>query len=403
MRKYLSFFYLALPFSIVNGVVWGIGIMTLPILAKTGARAGLTFAMINLGIGVGAVLWGTLSHKFNLRNLIFASSFLSFLGWLIIVLFHGKFLIPLAFFFGIFTAGIFALASVIVTNTYKEKEWDKYISLMQALMTFGTVVGLLITSIYTNVLAGIPFLIIAFLSYIPLSRHHGYVVKHHKLDSALLKPKMHFSEIFTGYFYHQFKLKHFLHLRDKRILLLNLGWIFSLLAAAPVYAMYPLLMKHAFLVKESSSSLIYAVSTGLGVYFFILAGKMSEKKSPLFSFNAGILLYLVSFLLMFIGIKTQFYFLGILGFILMIIAWSFISVGMNVSIVKLADESKRAELLGVANTLQSFDNVIGGFLGGIIAGIFGYSYVILFGLVFTFFAIIIGISLLKNKTIGGIN
>jgi len=47
--------------------------------------------------------------------------------------------------------------------------------------------------------------------------------------------------------------------------------------------------------------------------------------------------------------------------------------------------------------------VIGGFLGGIIAEIFGYSYVILFGLVFTFFAIIIGISLLKYKTIGGIN
>ncbi len=398
MRKYLTFFHLALPFSIVNGVVWGIGIMTLPILAKTGARAGLTFAMINLGIGIGAILWGTLSHTFKVRNLIFASSFLSFLGWLIIALFHGKFLIPLAFFFGIFTAGIFALASVIVTNTYEEKEWDKYISLMQALMTLGTVIGLLITSIYTNVIAGIPFLIIAFLSYIPLSRHHGYVVRHHKLNLALLKPKMHFSEIFTGYFYHRFKIKHFLHLRDKRILLLNLGWIFSLLAAAPVYAMYPLLMKHVFLVKESSSSLIYAVSTGLGVYFFILAGKMSEKKSPLFSFNAGILLYLISFLLMFTGIKTQFYFLGIFGFIFMIIAWSFISVGMNVGIVKLADESKRAELLGVANTLQSFDNVIGGFVGGIIAEIFGYSYVILFGLVFTFFAIIIGIRLLTDVT-----
>jgi len=49
MRK-PNFYYLALPFSIVNGVVWGIGIVSLPLLAKTTSRAGLAFAMINLGI-----------------------------------------------------------------------------------------------------------------------------------------------------------------------------------------------------------------------------------------------------------------------------------------------------------------------------------------------------------------
>jgi len=86
----------------------------------------------------------------------------------------------------------------------------------------------------------------------------------------------------------------------------------------------------------------------------------------------------------------------------MIIAWSFIAVGMNVGIVKLVDESKRAELLGVANAFQSFDNVIGGFAGGIIAANFGYKYVILFSLVFSIFAIIAGISLLRYKITGGI-
>ncbi len=49
MRK-PNFSYLALPFSIVNGVVWSTGIASLPLLAKTTSRAGLTFAMINLDI-----------------------------------------------------------------------------------------------------------------------------------------------------------------------------------------------------------------------------------------------------------------------------------------------------------------------------------------------------------------
>ncbi len=396
-KKKPNFFHLALPFSIVNGVVWGIGIMVIPLLAQTSMKAGLAFAMLNMGIGIGAIMWSILSHTIKIKNLIFASSILSCVGWLLIILFHNAFLIPLVFVFGFFAAGIFALASVIITNTYDKPQWDKYISLMQAVMTIGTVVGLLIVSAYTNAIVAVPFLIIGFLSYIPLARYHNHIAKHHELNSSLLKPKMHFSEIFTGYFYHRFKIKHILHLKNKRILLINLGWIFALLAAAPIYAMYPLLMKHMFFVKESLSSLIYAISTGLGVVFFITAGKISEKHSPFFSFNIGIFLYILSFVLMFLGIYTSLHLLGVIGFIFMIIAWSFLAVGMNISIVRLVNESKRSELLGVANMLQSFDNVIGGFIGGVIATHFGYTYVILFSLVFTIFAMIAGGGLLRRK------
>ena len=398
MKKMPNFFHLSLPFAIVNGVVWGIGIMIIPILAKTSMKAGMAFAMLNLGIGTGAVFWSFLSHTIKVKNLVFLSSLLSFVGWLLIILFYKAFLIPLAFVFGFFSAGIFSLASVIVTNTYEKQQWDKYISLMQALMTLGTVIGLLITSLYTNAIIALPFLLIGFLSYLPLIQYHNYIVVHHDLHSSLLKPKMHFSEIFTGYFYKRLKLKHFLHLKDKRLLLINLGWVFALLAAAPIYAIYPLLMKHKFFIGESLSSLIYALSTGLGAVFFILSGKISEKHSPFLSLNIGIFLYILSFAMMLLGIYAYFPFFGASGFVFMIIAWSFIAVGMNIGIVKLTDESKRAELLGVANTLQSFDNVAGGFIGGAIATHFGYTYVVVFSLIFATIAIIFGGNLLKYKT-----
>jgi len=397
LKKIPNFFHLSLPFSIVNGVVWGIGIMVIPVLAKTSMRAGLAFAMLNLGIGAGAIVWSFLSRTIKVKNLVFASSVLSFAGWLLIIFFYHILLIPLVFIFGFFAAGIFALASVIVTNTYDKQKWDKYISLMQALMTLGTVIGLLVTSVYTNAAAALPFLIIGFLSYIPLIQYHDYVAIHHNLHSSLLKPKMHFNELFTGYFYRRFRLKHFLHFTNKRILLINLGWTFALLAAAPIYAVYPLLMKHMFFINESLSSLIYAVSTGLGVGVFILAGKISEKYSPFISLNIGIFLYIFSFVLMLFGIYDSSSLLGAAGFIFMIIAWSFLAVGMNIGIVKLTDESKRAELLGAANTLQSFDNVAGGFIGGMIAGHLGYVYVVLFSLIFALFAIIAGVGLLKYK------
>ncbi len=386
-----NFYYLSFPFSIVNGVVWGIGIVSLPLLAKTTARAGLTFAMLNLGIATGAIVWGHLSSKFKLNNLIFTGTILSFLAWLAIVLLNGKFLIPLAFVFGTFTASIFTFASVMITNTYPKELWDKYIAQMQAFMTFGTVVGLLVTAIFPKAVTGLPFLFLAILFYLPFYKHHRHIAVHHKLHASLLKPKMHFAELFNGYFHQNIRWKHFLNFKNKSLLLLNVQWIFVLLAPEPVYAMYPLLMKKAFHLSASSSSLVYALSTAFGVVLFIAAGKIAKKRSPFFTMNLGTLSYILSFLLMLTGIWTQFFFIGIFGFMFMIFSWAFISTGMNIGVVELTSEKKRGEALGLANSFQSIDNVLGGAIGGFVVASMGYPVILYFGVLFSCIAIILSI------------
>jgi len=215
-----NFYYLSLPFSIVNGVVWGIGIVALPLLAKTTARAGLTFAMVNLGIALGAIVWGHLTSKFRLNNLIFTGTVLSFLAWLAITLLNGKFLIPLAFVFGTFTASIFTYASVMITNTYPKDLWDKYIAQMQAFMTFGTVVGLLVTSLYAKAVVALPFLLTAILVYLPFYKHHKAKATHEHLHFSLMRPKQHFAELFNGYFHGHIRWKHWLNFKNKALLLL---------------------------------------------------------------------------------------------------------------------------------------------------------------------------------------
>lgn len=391
-----NFYYLSLPFSIVNGVVWGIGIVALPLLAKTTSRAGLTFAMINLGIAAGSVVWGHLTRKFRLNNLIFTGTVLSFLAWLAIVLFDGKFLIPLAFVFGTFTASIFTYASVMITNTYPKELWDKYIAQMQAFMTFGTVVGLLVTSLYAKVIVGLPFLFLAILAYLPFYKHHRHHATHYQLHASLLKPKMHFAELFNGYFHGHIRWKHFLNFKNKFLLLLNIRWLFVLLAPAPVYAMYPLLMKKAFHLSATASSLVYALSTAFGVVLFITAGKIAKKKSSFFTMNLGIIFYTVSFLFMLAGMWNNLFLIGILGFMLMIFSWAFISTGMNISVVELTDEKKRGEALGLANSLLSIDNVLGGAIGGILVASMGYPVIMYFGIFFSMIAIVL--SIFQNKS-----
>ena len=391
-----NFYYLSLPFSIVNGVVWGIGIVALPLLAGSTSRAGLTFAMINLGIAVGAVLWGHLTTRFQLNRLIFTGTVLSFLTWLIIVLLNGKFLVPAAFFFGASAASVFTYASVMVTHTYPEELWDKYIARMQAFMTFGTVTGLLITSIYSKAVVALPFLAIAILVYLPFYKHHNAKAAHYHLHFKILRPRQHFAELFNGYFHGHIRWKHFLNFKNKDLLLLNIRWIFVLLAPAPVYAMYPLLMKKAFHLSTSEASLVYAVSTAIGVFLFITAGNIAKKKSAFFTMNLGILSYALSFVLMLIGMWTPYYVVGIAGFMLMIFSWAFISTGMNISVVELTDEQKRGEALGLANAFQSIDNVIGGAIGGYLVAAMGYPVIMYFGILFS--AIAIGLTVFQRKS-----
>ncbi len=393
-----NFYYLSLPFSIVNGVVWGIGIVSLPLLAGTTARAGLTFAMINLGIAAGAIVWGHLTHKFRLNILISTGTVLSFLAWLAIVLLNGKFLIPLAFIFGAFTASIFTFASVMITNTYPKDLWDKYIAQMQAFMTFGTVVGLLVTAVYARVVVGLPFLFLAILVYLPFYKHHRHIATHHQLHSSLLKPKMHFAELFNGYFHQHIRWKHLLNFKNKPLLLLNIRWIFVMLAPAPVYAMYPLLMKNAFHLSTSDSSLVYALSTAFGVFLFITAGKIAKRKSPFFTMNLGVFSYVLSFILMLAGMWTQLFVIGILGFMLMIFSWAFISTGMNIGVVELTSEKKRGEALGLANSFQSIDNVLGGAIGGFIVASMGFQMILYFGILFSGIAIVLSIFQHKLKS-----
>ncbi len=395
-NKKPNFYLLSLPFSIVNGVVWGIGIVSLPLLAKTTQRAGLTFAMINLGIALGSVLWGHLTRKYKLNSMIFIGTVLSFLAWLILVLLNGKWLIPIAFLFGLSAASIFALASVMITNTYPKELWDSYIAKLQGFMTFGTVIGLLVTSLYSKAVIGLPFLLIAILVYLPFYKHHSGIVNHHKLNFKILRPKMHFSELFNGYFHVHIKWKHILNFKNNPLLRFNIRWLLIMLAPAPVYAMYPLLMKKAFMLSTSESSLIYAVSTAVGVFLFLLAGKITKKKSPFFTFNTGIWLYIITFILMLSGMWFKLYFLGVLGFMIMIFSWSFISTGMNTGIVELADDKKRGEALGIANSIQSIDNMVGGAVGGFLVSSFGYTVVLILGIIFASLALILGI--FKTKT-----
>ena len=186
-----------------------------------------------------------------------------------------------------------------------------------------------------------------------------------------------------------FKFSHLVHLKNIPLLVFYIRWILVLLAPAPVFAVFPLLMKGTFNLSTSMASIVFAGSTFASVLVFVAADKLAHKRSAFTSFNIGVLVCLAGFLMMYGAAIGWNRWIGVGGFVLVIVSWAFVSTGMNIGVVKLVNPEKEGEALGLANMLMSLDNMIGGLVGGILASAFGYSFILMIGFVLSAGALVL--------------
>lgn len=383
------FYAAAIPYVMVYAVIWGVAVVTLPLLAKTDARAGLTFAMLNVGVALAAPLWGRLGSRVPLGVLVFVITVLSAASWLVLIFVDGAFLPALAFLFGLVAAGVFALATVQVTQIFPKPQWDIYIARMQSLMTIGQVAGLAVTAVYANAAAGLPFLAVGILASAYLWRH--------TLESVAERPhldRIATTEVLPGimhaHFTFKFRPAHLIHLSDIPVLIVICRFAFLMLACAPVYAIYPLLMRGAFGVNESAASLLYSGSTALMVLAFFPSGWIAKRYGAVAATSVGALFGIVGFLGMLIGYRYGIELAGTAGFAVMVVFYAFSAVGMNDGIVGRVSPKKEGEVLGVANTMMSVANVAGGLFSGAFVALFGYGAVFWLGLGLSALVLVLG-------------
>lgn len=382
----------AIPFVMVYGVVWGVAGISLPLLAGSPGRAGLIFAMLNLGVAIGAPLWGHLSRRHSVTGLILLSTALAGLGWLVLT-WLGNRLLPLtALAFGVFSAGTFALATVQVTKIFPREKWDAYIADMQSLMVGGQVVGLLATSLYSGAALGIPFLLIGIIAAALLARdliaREEEAVFHHRWHAR--RPRSFLPGILHGHHLRRLRLRHVLAVQSPFLAVVLTRWTLLILAWAPIFAVYPLLMHHVFRFSESGSSLLYSGSTALSVPLFLVAGWIAKRTSSVVAMTLGALTSSASFALMYAALLSGSAPVGAIGFVLMICAYAFVALGMNDGVVASVKAEEEGDVLGVANALMSIDNVVGGIGGGILVAAFGYGTVFGIGFVLSVLALLLG-------------
>jgi len=251
---------------------------------------------------------------------------------------------------------------------------------MQSFLVLGQVMGLLIASVRSKPIVGVPLLALGVLATLPVhlagkeATVGRFVHTHHHI------PKARIFDILTGYAHVKFHPSHLIHLKNIPLLVFYLRWILVLLAPAPVFAVYPLLMKGTFDLGTSMASILFAGSTFASVLVFVAAARLARKWSAFTVFNIGVVVCLTGFLMMY-GVDIGWNrWIGVGGFVLVIVSWAFVSTGMNIGVVKLVSPEKEGEALGLANMFMSVDNMIGGLAGGVLAGVFGYSVIFMVGL-----------------------
>lgn len=384
----------AIPFVMVYGVVWGVAGIALPLLAGSPGRAGLVFAALNLGVAIGAPLWGHLSRRHSVTGLIFLSTVLAGLAWLILTLFGNMLLPETALVFGLFSAGTFALATVQVTSIFPRERWDSYIADMQSLMVGGQVVGLLATSVFSGAALGIPFLVIGIfaaglLARKLIARERAALGKH---SWHLRAPHSLLPGILHGHYLHRLRPRHIFAVQSPFLAVVLTRWTLLILAWAPIFAVYPLLMHHVFRFSDGESSLLYSGSTALSVPLFVVAGWIARRASSVVSMTLGAVTSSAAFALMYVALFSGSDPAGAVGFILMICAYAFVALGMNDGVVTSVSAQEEGDVLGIANALMSIDNVIGGIVGGILVAAFGYGALFGIGFVLSVIALLMGVA-----------
>jgi len=260
-------------------------------------------------------------------------------------------------------------------------------------MTGGQVVGLLATSLYSGVALGLPFLLVGVIGGAVVARRaiRRGIEEVEELRFGHLTPSTIFPGILHGHYHLRFRPKHLLHFRHPVLAVVLTRWTLLLLAWAPIYAVYPLMMHQAFNFTGPISSVLYSASTALTVVLFMAAGAIAKRRSPFFSMTVGGVISTAAFALMYLSPATGSQIVGGAGFVLMVCSYAFVGVGMNDGVVSIVSEEKEGEALGAANALMSVDNVVGGVAGGALVSALGYPTLFAIGFLLSAVALVMGI------------
>ncbi len=385
------------------GVVTSASAIWLPLVvekrAGTAEQVGAVMSAVGFGVTLSP-LWGFVADLSGAYKTVFRGGFVALGGGLWGILF-GHTLLPLVLFGFVQGVGIAAsntLANALVVECYDRSQWDQRIGWLQTFNAAGQVVGLLLPGIVSEergikLVAGLCLLALplAGLGVCPPRRAKGQ--RGPALEDASRNVPQrtaerwrHYGLTTGGLFQHgYFRLgnlwNRFIAEMSGGFAWLIAQWFLFTLVTTPFFAFFPLLMRNVFGVAPGLASTSYAVAVAAMLPLYSLAGERMHRRGPGVTLREGLFARACSFGAL--GVIA--YWMGgnrvalaLTMFVVVQLAWPFISVSMIDFAVRLAKLGE-ASAMGLFNGSAAVAGTLGSLAGGFVAARAGYRSLVVLG------------------------
>ncbi len=383
--RWIEPWYLA--YALQGASVAGLIPILIPLLVNQGgnvAQVGLVMAGFNFG-GLAAPLWGTLADRYRLHRWLLAGGLLlTVLGLFLFPLVRGSLpWLVLALLQGIGSAGAATVANLFVVEAHPAAEWDERIGWLQTFYGGGQVIGLLIAGLLSSS-AAVSSGVFAAAGITLLAALTGWVTARTPPRPAAPRPVLKYPTR-TGEWTVGSPQRLFHHLTAEAVAglggllrspfgLFLLVWLLTFGGTAVIFSLYPVLMQGLFHVSPDLSSTVFALAAGVGLFLYSPAGSWSQRlgtrRVMLAGFGARLAAVAV---ILGLGLAraSGLSWIPLLGFVLIVLAWSLLSVSSTALAAALSPAGEGAGL-GLFNAVTALAGVLGSLIGGAIAAGAGY-------------------------------
>ncbi len=423
IKQYVSPWYLGYAFQ--GTAVLGLAPILLPLVVGTAlgnAAAGIVVACFYVG-QLASPLLGNLADRTKTFRLIYAMGYLllaaGLTGFALVetLLFWSL----LAFVQGLGSAATNTVAAMYIVEYAPKKDWDGKIGWLQTFYGTGQAVGLGLAAIaQSHPTMGLLFCAALMAPGLffglrglpdakdrPAKSHHPHTPLREQATEWQAKAARLLS---TG----PRNLSHMVHqyhpnvsnlfkglVRNARTNygLYILAWFSCMFGTWLLYNLYPLLMKSAYGIDASHSSLFYALGAVIGIFFYAPSGKLGKVMGDIAVVMIGSLVTLVCLIAMSVLAWWQppnAAFWAALAFVPIPVAWSPLIVTGTAAAAQLSTMNE-GRAVGIFNATTAIASVLSAFAAGWVADLLSYTWVLILAVVATAIEFILLLPLLKQN------
>jgi MFS family permease len=370
-------------YALLGVAVAGLIPILLPLFVNQSGNpsdVGVVMAAFSLG-GLTAPLWGELADRHRLHRVLLAGGLLLTGITLAALVFTGSLpgRIGLAFLQGTGFGAAGTVANLFIVENHPRAEWDERIGWLQTFYGTGQVVGLLLSAVLTGprlargILLAAGFNLLAFViawwkapapspqpSLRPVLRH---VPRHAECPGG--SPQRLYNVTLGA-------LRDFARAATSTFAVFLLAWTLSYAGTTVVFSQYPVLMRAAYGIGPTTSSLGFGVAAAIGLLLYAPAGGLSDHIAPLPVVQIGLglrLLALAAMLAILVAHRLEWF--SLLAFVAIVVAWSLLSVSGTGLVARISPVGEGSGM-GIFNAATAVAGVIGAAVGGWAATRWGY-------------------------------